>query len=62
MSDQVHIPLTRQWRVTVDDGVPHLEIELDGEWSRAFVAENFPKGFAAGLILIASDYRGRSRR
>jgi len=47
MSDQVHIPLTRQWRVTVDDGVPHLEIELDGEWSRAFVAEKFPSSFAA---------------
>lgn len=54
MSNPVHIPLTRQWRVTVgDDEVPHLEIEVDHKWSRDFVAERFPKSFAAELILTA---------
>ena len=31
MSSPVHIPLTRQWRVTVDDGVPHGREETKGK-------------------------------
>ena len=40
---------TRQWRIVREDGVAHLEIELDDGWNRDFVAEKFPKSFAAQL-------------
>jgi hypothetical protein len=52
MSDPQIIPLQSQWRVCVEDGIAHLEIELQTtggspDWSRDFVA------FAAKLILDA---------
>ena len=54
MSEPQIIPLQNQWRLVVELDCPHLEIELlDEGWSETFVAQLFPRAFAAKLALAA---------